>query len=50
MEFRAAICAHHLSSGLWVVGRPADCGTSHRPGYRPVYLFRLATRFQIPRR
>ncbi|WDQ15007.1 serine hydrolase domain-containing protein [Rhodopirellula sp. P2] len=21
MEFRAAICAHHLSSGLWVVGR-----------------------------
>ncbi|MFG0263022.1 MAG: serine hydrolase domain-containing protein [Novipirellula sp. JB048] len=21
MEFRAAICAHHISSGLWVVGR-----------------------------
>lgn len=21
LEFRAAICAHHLSSGLWVVGR-----------------------------
>ncbi|KLU06005.1 hypothetical protein RISK_001856 [Rhodopirellula islandica] len=21
MEFRAAICAHHLCSGLWVVGR-----------------------------
>ena len=21
LEFRAAICAHHISSGLWVVGR-----------------------------
>ena len=24
LEFRAAICAHHISSGLWVVGRETE--------------------------